>query len=227
MGFIVWLATAIVHLAVAIVLSRKLGLASGLAVYSLIAVAMTAVAGILLRTSTVNTITWKNRFASWLLPWTRFVGGGSLISLLVKNGIASIAIGAVLVVCDQVQPIEDVLFAGNAATNGQLNWVNVVVSGLTVLCWLAMAVAWGYVLRSLFRHHSDTISVLLRKRSFWIPLTIPPIAVTASLYLRYAGQYRWALLVVAVPLLIALIPVIALMSVVVFHWLTGKPIRWN
>lgn len=218
----------VAHVAGSVWLSRRLGVAAGLVVYAILTSLLTLLAGGLLRSVPLEKITWKNRLAGWLLPWTALVGGGQLRWLLVKNEVASIVLGMVMVASDRMN-VWDAVVANHPSSPGGAprTWADAGLSWLTLLCWLVMLGGWLWTLRTYFRNQVNSAGVLLGLRGIWIPLLIPPIAVAVSVALQQA-DYAWAsFLVVGIPLLLVLPPVCVLLTVVGYHYLVGKPIRWN
>lgn len=221
-----WIVAIAIQACAALWLGRCCGLMTGLAIYAAAAMALTGLAGILLRSATVDTVNWKNRVAGLLLPWSALLGGGRLTELLIKNGVASLVFGFVMVLGDRWGLFEVLLGPDTAATS-EMGWGGWVVQWLTIGCWLAMLIAWFWIWRSMFRHQLDVVSVLLRGRHSWIPLFVPPTALGISIALRAFGYTWWALLAVGLPLLIMFLPLLLMLTVIFIHQLLGKPIRWN
>jgi len=222
LGLIIFLFTIGVHTTLIVFLQQQLGSVAGLTIYCLFAILTTAAAGVLLSGLTVETVTWRNRLAGILLPWSRFVGGDPLMSFLVKNALISIVFGVTVVIFNRMQ----LFHITSSNGDGPTIWANI-VAWLTVCCWLVMGIAWIYILRSIIRNRSDVVSVLLGKQGNGILLVVPPLAIGISLYLHNCGYLGPALLVVAIPLFYFLLPVSLMVLVILIHQLTGKPIRWN
>ncbi len=226
MGLILWLATIIGYGAIAVCLGRTLNGMVGLGVYAGMTVILMALAGMLLRSVLLGELTWKNRLASFLLPWATFVGGGTLRALLIKNGLASIVFAGVVIAIDRLGMGSQIVGVHPSA-DGTTDWVGTVVSGLTIFCWLILLVAWMWILRARLRNRPDVISALLTLRGLKLPFILPPIAIGLSVALKLS-EYAWsALLVVGLPLLIVLTPVLLMMATLLILKVRGKPIRWN
>ena len=223
----IWILVIVAHAAMSLVLSRQLGLMIGVVVYSVVTLASTCLAGWLLRESAVGTVTWRNRLAGLLLPWPVIVGGGSLRAMLVKNQLASMLFGIAVVACDRIRADTFVAGRGADAVAGPASWWDGTVFYLTMMCWAILLGAWLWMLRSFFTHHSEPFTALFQKRSVWIPLVLPPIAVAASVALVLAGSPWVGLLSVGVPIVLLLMPVLPMVALVLFHYITGKPMRWN
>jgi hypothetical protein len=226
LGIVIWLAIIVVQAAGAIALSRYFGIVVGGLLYALAMISCVGLAGLLLLNVTVESVTWKNRVAGVCLPWSTFVGGGQLSHLLVKNAVAALAFGALVVLCDRLK-----LFhrgsGANAVGETHMHWSEVVILWVTVAGWIVMAIGWLWMLRSIVANHSDIISVLLNRQGTWMPLLLPPVIVAASIALRVAGRSWIALTVVGAPLLMLFTPVLLMLAVIVMHYVMGKPMRWN
>ncbi|HMO12871.1 MAG TPA: hypothetical protein PKD64_03585 [Pirellulaceae bacterium] len=227
MNALLWIASIAAHVAASIALSRTLGVFEGLLVYVVATSLLTGFAGWLLRDATLGVVTWRNRTAGFLLPWTSIVGGGRLHALVLKNVFASIIAGLVAVLCDQSRLLYAFGLIPAAAHGEQTPWGVVALSWLTVACWLVVFAAWLWIIRSLLLRRSDIVSVLTLKRGGWVPLIMPPIALGMSVYQKLTGHAWSALLWVGIPLLIVLCPVMLMAGVILYHQFTGKPMRWN
>lgn len=211
----------------AIVLTRTLGLALGSGVLLVFLLACSAVGYLLLTQLTTETVTWRNRAVGVLMPWPILVGGGTGEMFTVKNTMAAIVFAAIILVCDHVNLIRHFGPVTNPTTDpSQPGLVAYIISYATVLCWGILLVGWAWLLRSQFRQ-LDSFRQIINRRSLRTPLIGVPVAVTISIVLRYQGMPLLSLLVVAIPLLVVLLPVGLLCLVMVGHWVTGKPMRWN
>jgi hypothetical protein len=222
-----WLLTVMLYAALAVMAARGIGVALGIALYSLTVVALVAIAGIALKGSTVGSITWRNRLAGWLLPWTQWVGGGQLRSLLIKNATVSILFGWLMIWCDHNGLFHELVGWKASDHSRRFSWIQLVGLWTTVGCWLILSLAWLLLMRSWAKNQLNVLSVLLKGGGNWIPFLLPPASVGASIALRYAEFPALALAVVAIPLLITTGPVLLMMAVFLWHHLRGKPIRWN
>lgn len=227
MGWLMWLLTVMLHAALAVIAARGVGVTLGIALYSLTVVVFVAIAGIALKGSTVGSITWRNRLAGWLLPWTKWVGGGQLRSLLIKNATVSILFGGLMIWCDHNGLFLELAGWRASDNSRRFSWIQLALLWTTVGCWLILSLAWLLLMRSWTKNQLNVLSVLLKGRGNWLPFLLPPASVGASIALRYAEFPALALAVVAIPLLITTGPVILMMAVFLWHHLRGKPIRWN
>jgi len=227
MGFVLLTLSLAAQAVCAVALVRGYGIAAGLVLYAMLTLASSCIAGWLLRISTNGTVNWKNYIAGFLLPWSQFVGGGQLHTLLIKNALTSMVFGSIIVVGDQLSVLCMLRSPETSAISERTNWLILAIGWLTVGCWVVLLAAWLTMLRSFVKHQSNLISTLFSMRGFWMPLLVPPVAVGISVALKIYGQTWAALLFVGIPLLILLFPVILMLSMILYHYLIGKPIRWN
>lgn len=210
---------------VAIVLSRLLGPIAGAAAFAALAVATVLVAGGLIRRAPVGVVTWRNRVAGLLLPWSMVLGGGTMKSLLIKNMVAGGLFGIFVITIDALflNPVSTAVPAAPPSPG----WASAIVFGVTIACWIVMLVAWLWVLRAQLGRHSEPISMLMVRPGVRFALLAPPVAIAASIALRYFGYHLVAMLIVGLPLLVVLGPVLAMVLVLLSYTVRGKPIRWN
>jgi hypothetical protein len=227
LGRIAWAIVITIYAAISIVLSRYLGPKVGILGYIALTTQFVCLAGWLLRTAAIDSITWKNRVAGFFLPWTALIKSEALIPLLIKNGLISTGFGALVIACDQLR----ILPTGAIASQGYMaespGWADSVLYWTTVICWFVMLAAWLFALRSSSMHQSGSFVLGSHNRHVWILLLLPPIAVGASIACRTASHPWIALLIVSIPLTIVLLPVFLMVSVIFAHFIMGKPIRWN
>lgn len=227
MGILLWLLVVAAQAALAVWLTRVLGVAVGLMVVSAIVTATTLEAGSLLRRVQTGSVTWKNRLAGLLLPWTFLVGGGQLSSLLIKNAIAGLVFAALMVICDRAIVPSTSSPTGQAGNFQHPSWIEAALGWMTAACWIALIVGWVWILRSYSRGHAGIRGILSAPRGVLVAILIPPAAVAASAGLLAGGWRGAALTVAALPLLVVAFPVVLMAIVVAAHALTGKPMRWN
>lgn len=219
-----WLTVVACQALLATFLARRLGLALGITAHVFVLTLSAAGGWYLLTQLTTDQITWRNRLISVLMPWPAVVGGGSIAVFVIKNFFASIVFALTVVAADRFHwfsihnPTPDVSEGGLGPR---------LVTWSTILCWIVLAVAWLYLIRATLTNRPDILSTLTSVPGTALPLLLPPIMVTASLVLRYKGQTIASLLAVAIPLLLILMPVLLMALVILFHYVTGKPIRWN
>lgn len=225
MQLILCVLTLALQALIAIGLSRYLGPVAGVGVYAALVVATVLMAGGLIRLSPVGVVTWKNRVAGLLLPWSMIVGGGTMKALLIKNILAGTLLGILAVTADALIGNDLLTDAPDGAQTP--GWVATIVLWVTVACWIIMLIAWLWVLRAQLGRHSEPISTLMLRPGVRFALLAPPIATAASVALRYFGYDLAAMLIVSVPLVIVLGPVLMLTLVLLTYTLLGKPIRWN
>jgi hypothetical protein len=207
-----------------ILLTRRLGAGTGLATHFLLMIAFSGVGWLLLKQLATDQITWRNNAVAILMPWPAILGGGSIPAYVLKNTMAAIVFAALVATVDRLG-----VFSVHTAppNNNSPSLSSHLLACATVVCWIVLAAAWAWTLRSALVNQPDTVSALLSLRGVAIPLLLPPVMVTASLLLRYTGHAVASLLVVAVPLILILLPVMMMLAVIVFHSITGKPMRWN
>ncbi len=227
MGFLILLLSIFVQATAAIALARTCGFAPGLAIYAILISVCMGIAGRMLQISTMGSVNWTNYVAGFLLPWSQIVGGGQLLALLIKNAIASMMFGLLIAVGDQHNLLGMLATSKTSTTGERTNWLTFAIGLLTVGCWIVLLAAWLTMLRSFVKHQSNLLTVLFSNRGIWMPILLPPIALVISVVLKVSGHAWYALLIVGIPLLILLLPVILMFSVILYHYLIGKPIRWN
>ena len=219
-----WLIAIALQACLVILVTRRLGVSAGLAIHVLLMSVFAGIGWFLLTQLATESITWRNHLASLLMPWPAIVGGGSILGYVLKNFIAAIVFAALVVAADRFNVFNFPGIAsnlkGDRATSPLLNWA-------TILCWIVLAVAWAWILQSMIGNQSNIISALLSSPSMAIPLLLPPIVVLVSIVLRHQGHVIAALLTVAIPMAIVLLPVLLMLAVVFYHYATGKPMRWN
>jgi hypothetical protein len=227
MGWISWFITLLLYAALAIAAARGLGTPLGIALYSLVVVMLVALAGFALKNSPVGKITWKNRLAGWFLPWTRWIGGEQLGTLLLRNAVVSILFGWLLIWCDRNGLLDELLGLKTRDGSQRSSWIQLAILWTTVSCWLILSLAWLRLLQTWAKNHPRKLAEMLKSRDSWPALSIPPAAVAFSVALHYADRPIWALTVVAIPLLIALGPILLMVMLILWQQVRGKPIRWN
>lgn len=219
-----WFIIIILQGCLALLLTRKLGISLGLTLHVLLMLAFSGLGWLMLSQLSTDSITWRNRLISILMPWPAIVGGGSMFAFVLKNAIASIVFAGIVVTADR-SGILNIHRTGSDPSSISIGspWM----TWATVLCWMVLTVAWLWLIKSTLSNRPDSFSVLLSSRNTAIPFIFPPIVVIASLFLRYQGYVIAALLTVAIPLVIVLLPVLMMLAVVFYHYATGKPMRWN
>lgn len=227
MGWIIWLLTVSLHAALAVSAARVFGVLLGGGIYVLSILIFMAIAGTALKSTSVNQITWKNRLAGWFLPWTHWVGGGQLSTLLIKNASVSILLGVILIWCDSYGWLHELVGVKSRDKSVRFSWLELVILWATVVCWGVLILAWALLVRSWATNQLNVLSVLLKGPGHSLPFFLPLVAVTSSIVLRYVGFPGWALVVVVLPLWITTGPVLLMLAVFLWHHIRGKPIRWN
>ncbi len=227
MAWLIHIFNFVAQIAVALAMSRAFGPWAGGALYALLMCITTVIAGQLLRHSQIGRVTWRNRMAGLLLPWSMIVGGGSLTALCAKNAIASIVFGWTVIVCDQMNLFGFAVIPNSQSVSLAERWFALSLSAATVLGWLLAAGGWLMILKSYLSHRTEPITSLITHRNKRLPLFLPPVAIGASMLLRYKGVHGLAFWVVWIPLLVITLPVILMLLVILSYWIRGKPIRWN
>ncbi len=219
MGILLWLLMLAAQAIAAVELTQRLGVPWGSVLFAGLMALTTGLAGYLLYYSTTGEINWRNRLAGFFLPWSLLAGQGSLSTLLLKNLLASLCWGAVMVACYRLSW----LLPSTPDSPIPATWITLAAVGLTFLCRMALLAGWLLLLRSIFNRHVQPISF----KSTWQPLLIAPLAILASLILGRYG-YTWlALTAVGLPLFIVLSPLLLMLAAMAYMTLTGKKIRWN
>lgn len=227
MGFLLQLVFVACYAGIIVVLTRSFGVGVAAMVYFLLVSVFTYCGGWLLRQSTVGEVSWKNRVAGFCLPWTGWVGGGTLRSLLVKNFFTGIIFGVVVLLFEQANQFQ---FHTNGSAEGTGGPPRVREWGLQIstgICWIILLGVWLWMLKTFLTRSSNVLSVLTRERGIWFLILSPPVAVAASITLRATGFPGWGLAVAAAPLVYVLLPVLLIIVVMLWHVVTGKPMRWN
>jgi len=210
---------------IAIVLTRQLGPIAGVGAFAALVVAAVLLAGGLIRHAPIDRVTWRNRVAGLLLPWSMILGGGSLKALLIKNMVAGTLFGICVITIDalNLKPIP------TPATDAPAypGWTQTLVFVLTVASWITLLIAWLWILRIHLGKISEPISTIILHRRVKFVLLAPPIAIAASIALRYFSYNLAALLIVGLPLLIVLGPLLLMTLLLLSYAMRGKPIRWN
>lgn len=221
---ILWLVIVAVQAALAIVLTRNLGLNLGVLAQTVILIAFSGVGWLILYRLRSSEITWQNHVVGILMPWPSIVGGGTLTVFAVKNAIASIVFSWFVIAIDHLKVLS--IPSHDAALEAPSFGSNLIFWG-TVICWVVAAIAWVWVLRSTVANQMDVSSTIQSLRRVAIPLLLPPFIVVVSIVLRVNGYKVAALIAVAIPLLLASLPVLLMLAVVFYHYVIGKPMRWN
>jgi hypothetical protein len=216
---IVWLLMLAAQAVAAVELAERLGTLFGFVVFALLIASTMGLAGYLLHTSTTGEVTWRNRLAGLFLPWSLLAGQGSLSALLLKNLLASLAWGGVMIACYRLNWV----LPSSPETKMPATVLTIVASWLAILCRLVLLGGWLLYLRSMYSRRSQSISL----KATWQPLLIPPLAIVASLVLGHYGYVWLALLSVGLPLFIVLTPLLLMFAAIAYMTLTGKKIRWN
>jgi hypothetical protein len=220
----------VLQFALAVCLYKMLGVGWALAAYIAVCGASALCGCYLLHTSKTNSVTWKNRVAGWLLPWSLIVGGGSLQHLTIKNALAASMFGiAVILWQHTAKPTVPTVDngAGETTLTTTSTWAHTLVDGGILLGCFILLLGWGLLLRAQLKHTSEPITTLIMHRRQAWPLITPPCAIGLSLVLRSLDFSWWALICVWGPLLFILMPVILMMLVLIGHTILGKPMRWN
>lgn len=105
--------------------------------------ALAAITGaVLLRTSTVGKVTWKNQAAAWLLPWGARLNRGMLWPLPVVTWLVWIALGGLAIFVLGPQP--------DGAPQGPSLWLR----GLVLTTWIVNGAGLMFLLGTVVQHHS-------------------------------------------------------------------------
>lgn len=158
-----------------------------------------------------------------LMPWPFLVGGGSTTTFAIKNAVASIVFAAIVIGFDYFrlhQPLSQ------ATSPTQPTLFTHFISYAAVLCWIGLFIAWAWVLRIQLKE-PNLFTHVMKNRSLLVPLLVPPIVLTLSIVFRYQGLPVLSLGLVAIPMLLALAPVLMVFAMILAYSVSGKPMRWN
>jgi hypothetical protein len=147
--------------------------------------------------------------------------------MLIKNGLAGFVFGVAVL---WLQRTNGLLFPASAATGTPADSPSIYDWGLLIatwICWLSLSGAWLWILKTFLNRHSEVLSVLTHQRRVWLLILAPPVAIAASITFRAMGFPWWGLGVAAAPLLYVLLPVLLIIALMLWHVLSGKPMRWN
>jgi hypothetical protein len=75
--------------------AARLGVAAAIGVVAALAALASLLGALLLRTSAVGTLTWRNVAAGWLLPWGFVLGGGRLPRIATMSAACLAVMGAI------------------------------------------------------------------------------------------------------------------------------------
>ncbi|MBL8748676.1 MAG: hypothetical protein JNK78_05920 [Planctomycetes bacterium] len=165
--------------------------------------ALAATGCLLLRTSPLGAITWRNRLAGWLMPWANLFGPGSLGRLWASSVLGNLVVAGIVV-----------LFVALARRDQPAPWS-------LLGAWLLDAVVVLYLLATLTRSHLRGSSAgrrLLRM------VALVVLQFGASVGLHLAGSTAMAVGVAAGPQLVVLAVWLAWVVVILT---VGRNARWN
>lgn len=152
--------------------AARAGVPVALAVVVSVAALVSLVGALLLRTSALGEVTWRNAAAGWLLPWGFILGGGSLTKIAVHSAACLSLMGAIGA------------FAGSAR--------------LLAAAWALDAVALLLLFRA-FRAQSGNPSA---RRRLLRPMLVVLALVGAGGVLHFDGRTQAAALVAGGPLVV-------------------------
>ncbi len=164
---------------------------------------LAAVGCLLLRTSPLGAITWRNRLAGWCMPWAHLFGAGSLGRLWVSSIVGNLVVAGIVV-----------LFVALARRDQPAPWS-------LLGAWLLDAIVVLYLLATLTRSHlwgSSAGHRLLRL------VALVVLQFVASVGLHLAGSTAMAVGVAAGPQLVVLAIWLVWMVVILT---VGRNARWN
>ena len=174
----------------------------------------TSTAGALLLWSTkVGQITWRNYLAGWLMPW-----GYRIVQKLASIAFVSGCVGLGLFTIGVIAERRALSTAASDIDHEAVSWP-ASVSLATI--WLVYGAAWMYVLGQYCRTSNRSQQ---STTSFLKALGVVGGTLVASIVCHIAGQTWWALSIAGVPLLV----ISAFYgTVVIVILLSGKNARWN
>ena len=176
--------------------------------------ALLAVLGALvLRTTKVGELTWKNRLAGHLLPWGYHLGGGSLPGLVLGCVVVWAAVAAAVLLASAPGAAVAAPNQPAAATVGASPWL--------LLAWIVDGAFLLWMVGQLRKHYQPGTSVTRSQGK--LVLTVAAMLV-GSVVLHLLGRPGFALLVVGGPVLVVGGGYALFLGVIL---LFGRNMRWN
>lgn len=209
-----------VAVVVAVTLAMRAALSPWLAWLATVGVGalLAALGALVLRTTKVGELTWKNRLAGHLLPWGYHIGGGSLPGLVLGCVVvwAALAAAVLLAYAPAAAPGQPAAAAPNptaAASAGTSPWL--------VLAWVLAGAFSLWLFGQLRKFYQPGSSVT---RSQGRLLLMVAALLVGSVALHQLGHSGVALLVVGGPILVVGGGYALFLGVILVF---GRNMRWN
>ena len=182
-------------------------------IYSGVALVGTLAGGWLLHTSRVGEVSWRNRLAANLIPFSWLAGHGTLQELCLFNMLGSSLFGLIAFFVFRYLRVNDYAFQN--------------VGGWMIACGLAWSGLIGTLLFLVRQYRKRYYTGASGLRTFLKLIAGPLIALVASLGLVGVGLSPLAFFVAMIPLAVLFLPMSSLLLIIILAKLSGKPIRWN
>lgn len=182
-----------------------------------IALGTAGLGALLLRTTTVGTITWRNYVAGWLLPWGYFLGRGQLrgIAAVCATIWTLLATSSIVARATSVAPVAALpATAAATPTTSTMPW-------LLVLAWVVCGAAVLYLLKTVLTAFGPGTRASM---SLWRIIAVIAALIASSVGLHLFGHTGLATLVAGgPPLLVGGFFGLWMLAMIVF----GRNARWN
>jgi hypothetical protein len=157
---------------------------------------LAALGALVLRTTKVGELTWKNRLAGHLLPWGYHIGGGSLLGIVLGCVVAWAALAGAVLVSSAPALAPD---QATAAAANQPAAASASTSPWLLLAWVLAGAFSLWLFGQLRKFHQPGSSVT---RSQGRLLLVVAALLVGSVVLHRLGHSEIALLVVGGPMLV-------------------------
>ena len=195
-------------------LEQRFSLGVGTTIYAVVVLLATLVGTLLLRSSVVGQSSWRNVWATKLLPFSGMLGYGSLLKLCSSNLLGAMLFGLVGFFGARYLRLNDYMLGR--------------IGGFTIACGLTWIVLIWMILLLVRQYGKKYYTGPSGLRKFLKLISIPAIALAVSIALIVAGLPLVAFLVAMTPSCdcVNLYGPFVLIVVIVAQ-LSGKPFRWN
>ncbi len=169
------------------------GLVLGIAAWAGIMLILCTTAALLVRSSAIGKITWKNRIAGYLIPWGHALRWGALVPIVITSWILWILIAIAVHLLTRDMPLH-----ANRPSIPPINLIGV----LTFSCWFIFTWAILYLVgnaKSNFGFSSNSGQTMIMLVALLTAILI------ASATMRYIGNSTLSLLLTGIPLAIVLV----------------------
>lgn len=182
-----------------------------------IALGTSSLGALLLRTTTVGTITWRNYLAGWLLPWGYYLGRGQLrgIAAVCATIWTLLASSAILARATSALPV------GTLPATATTTPATTTMPWLLVLAWVVCGAALLYLLKTVLTAFGPGTRAGM---SLWRIIAVLAALIASSVALHVSGHTGLATLVAGgPPLVVGGFCGLWMLAMVVF----GRNARWN